>query len=160
MHQNQALLERFYQSFQKRDGDGMCACYHPEVEFSDGAFVGLRGGEAKAMWRMLIERGKDLTLEFSGVSADDKQGKAHWEAHYTFSATGRRVHNIIDGTFEFKDGLIYRHRDHFNFWRWSRQALGPAGLFLGWTPFLQKKVQQTARKGLEVFIQKNPDATR
>ncbi len=160
MHENQALIERFYQSFQKRDADGMCACYHPDIEFSDPAFPGLRGGEAKAMWRMLVERGKDLTLEFSGVEADSSSGKAHWEAHYTFSATGRRVHNIIDAKFEFKDGKIIRHTDHFDFWRWTRLAIGPAGILLGWTPFMQNKIRKTARKGLADYIAKKPDATR
>ena len=70
------------------------------------------------------------------------------------------MHNIIDAEFEFKDGKIFRHDDQFDFWRWSRQALGPAGLLLGWTPILRNKVQKTARKGLEDFIAKNPDATR
>lgn len=160
MHENQALIERFYQSFQKRDADGMCACYHPDVTFTDAAFLDLHGGEAKAMWRMLCGRAKDLELEFSGVFADATKGRAHWEARYTFASTGRKVHNIIDAEFEFKDGKIIRHDDHFNFWRWSRQALGPAGLLLGWTPILQKKVRGTARKGLSDYIAKNPDATR
>ena len=59
-------------------------------------------------------------LEFSGVRADPSTGQAHWEARYLFSATGRQVHNIIDGEFSFNpDGLIATHSDHFNFWRWS-----------------------------------------
>jgi hypothetical protein len=39
-------------------------------------------------------------------------------------------------------------------WAWTRQALGAPGLLLGWTPFLQKKVQAEARKGLEAFMAK------
>ncbi len=31
-------------------------------------------------------------------------------------------------TFEFRDGKIYQHTDRFGFWRWSRQALGAAGV--------------------------------
>ena len=38
-------------------------------------------------------------------------GRAHWEADYTFSSTGRKVHNVIDATFEFEGGLIRAHRD-------------------------------------------------
>ncbi len=152
MHPNAQLLTHFYSAFQRRDAEAMAACYHPEAEFTDEAFVGLRHGGVTSMWRMLCERGKDLTLEFRDIQADDRSGRAHWEAHYTFSASGRKVHNIIDAEFEFRDGKILRHRDRFDFHRWSRQALGPMGLLLGWTPFLKNKVQSTARAQLEKFM--------
>ena len=153
MHPNAQLLTDFYSAFQRRDADAMAACYHPEAEFSDEAFVGLRHGGVTSMWRMLCERGKDLRLEFRDIQADERTGRAHWEAYYTFSATGRKVHNIIDAEFEFRDGKILRHRDRFDFHRWSRQALGPMGLLLGWTPLLRNKVQATARGSLEKFMQ-------
>ena len=92
-------------------------------------------------------------LDFSGIEAVDRQGKAHWEAHYLFSATGRKVHNIIDGTFTFTpDGLIATHRDQFNFWRWARQALGSAGRLLGWSPSLKRKVRSTAAGNSKKFL--------
>jgi len=160
MSENQTLIETFYKAFQKRDAEGMCACYHPEVEFSDPAFTGLKGGEAKAMWRMLCARGKDLTLEFSDVHADDKTGRAHWEARYTFSGSGRLVHNIIDAAFTFKDGKIIKHQDTFDLWRWTRRALGAPGIFLGWSPIIKNAVRKKARAGLADYIAKNPDSTR
>ena len=52
------------------------------------------------------------------------------------------------------DGLIVDHVDEFSFWKWSRQALGPKGLVLGWTPFLRRKVGGTAKAGLDKFIAK------
>jgi hypothetical protein len=76
---------------------------------------------------------------------------AHWDAHYTFSATGRAVHNAIDAQFTLRDGLIVRHVDRFDFWRWSRQALGVPGWLLGWTPLLKAKVRAQAAKGLAAF---------
>ncbi|QSQ21656.1 nuclear transport factor 2 family protein [Pyxidicoccus parkwayensis] len=152
MHPHSQLITDFYSAFQKRDAKGMAACYHPDVEFTDEAFVGLRYGRATAMWTMLIERGKDLELTFRDVQADDRTGRAHWDAHYTFSTTGRKVINRIDAEFEFRDGKIVRHRDHFNFHAWSRQALGPIGLVLGWTPLLKKKVQGTAAASLDKFM--------
>jgi ketosteroid isomerase-like protein len=160
MHEHEALIQRFYESFQKRDADGMCACYHPDVTFSDPAFPGLRNGEPRAMWRMLCERGKDLRLEFRDVHADGEKGSAHWEAWYTFSGTGRRVHNVIDAKFEFRDGKILNHQDHFDFYRWARMAIGPAGILLGWSSFMQNAIRKKARKGLEDYIAKNPGATR
>lgn len=128
----------------------MAACYAPDVVFSDPAFPELRGSRAGDMWRMLTGRAADLTLEFE--VKDDRH--VHWEARYTFSQTGRKVHNVIDATFELKDGLIVRHTDVFDFHRWSRQALGLPGLLLGWSSFLQKKVQAKAAQGLDDFVAK------
>ncbi len=104
------------------------------------------------MWRMLCAGGRDLTLEFSAVSADARTGSAHWDARYTFAATGRKVLNRIDASFEFRDGLIVRHVDRFDFWRWSRQALGVPGWLLGWSGFLRRKVRQRAAAGLATFM--------
>lgn len=152
MHANAETIERFYRAFQKRDAAGMAACYHPQVEFSDPVFPGLKGPRAGAMWKMLCERGKDLKLEFSNVRADDRSGSAHWEAWYPFSATGRKVHNVIDASFEFRDGRIVKHTDRFDLHRWAGQALGVPGKLLGWTPFMQNKIRAMAAKNLDGFI--------
>lgn len=147
---HQQLITTLYESMQKRDGDAMAACYHPDAEFEDAAFT-LKGTEIGDMWRMLCTRGKDLRVNFSQIDCHEEYGSAHWEAWYTFSATGRSVHNIIDAEYIFRDGKIFRHHDHFSFWRWSRQALGLAGWLLGWTPLLRRKVRAGARQGLDAF---------
>ncbi len=145
------LLETFYKSFQARDAEGMKACYHKDVQFSDPVFPDLRGDDAGWMWKMLCVRGKDLVLEFSILEANETGGKVAWDAHYTFQATKRKVHNKIVGTFRIQDGKIIEHRDVFSFWRWTRMALGPMGWLLGWTPLVQNKVRQQAAKGLAEF---------
>ena len=155
MHPNEALVHRFYTCFQALDPAGMQACYHPDVIFSDPAFGELRGSDVGAMWTMLCTRARDLEIVFSDVTADAESGTARWDARYTFTQTGRRVHNAIDASFRFRDGLIVRHDDRFSFWRWSRQALGPAGLLLGWTPLLRGKVRKTARAGLHAYLRKS-----
>lgn len=152
MHPNAQLLTDFYSAFQRRDAQAMAACYHPDAEFSDPAFPGLRHARVTSMWTMLCERGKDLELTFRDIQADDRTGSAHWDARYTFSATGRKVLNRIDATFEFKDGKILRHTDRFDFWAWSRQALGPVGMVLGWSPFLRNKVKAQAGAALDKFM--------
>jgi ketosteroid isomerase-like protein len=154
MHPNEKLIEKFYACFQKRDHQGMAACYHDEVEFSDAVFIGLKGARAKAMWGMLCERGKDLAIEVSGISADADSGKAHWEARYTFSATGRKVHNKIDAAFQFADGKIINHRDSFDLWKWARMAFGLKGILLGWLPAVQTAIRKEAGKNLESFMKK------
>jgi len=153
-HPNTALIQSFYDSFARRDHRAMAACYAPDVRFSDPVFPDLAGPRAGAMWHMLCERGKDLRVTASGITADDRTGSAHWEAWYTFSATGRAVHNVIDARFEFGGGLITRHSDAFDFYRWARQALGAKGALLGWTPLVRNAVRKQAARGLEAFIAK------
>lgn len=149
---NAALIDRFYSAFARRDHAAMAACYAPDPRFSDPVFTDLRGGEVSAMWRMLCERGSDLELSHSGVEASGDRGSAHWEADYTFSATGRRVHNSIDASFVFRDGLIAEHTDRFGLWSWSRQALGPIGLLLGWSPPVQARIRRQADENLREFM--------
>ena len=98
------------------------------------------------MWAMLCARGKDLALEWRDVRADDRTGSAHWEPRYTFSATGRPVHNVIDAEFSFRDGRIAAHVDRFDLWRWSRMALGAKGTLLGWSPQVSNAVRRQARR--------------
>jgi ketosteroid isomerase-like protein len=100
------------------------------------------------MWRMLTGRAEDLSVRLAEHEADDSSGSAHWLADYTFSATGRKVHNDVRASFRFADGLIAEHRDAFSFHAWARQALGPVGLALGWTPLVKGKVRREARAGL------------
>jgi len=151
MHPNAELLTRFYTAFQKGDADTMASCYLPDAHFADAVFTDLNGGEIGDMWRMLASRAKNFSLTFDGVSADDKTGKAHWVATYTFSATGNTVVNDIQAAFTFRDGKIATHADSFNLWRWASQALGFKGRLLGWTPLVQGKVRQQAAAGLKQY---------
>ena len=152
MHANAELIKKFYTSLGKRDARGIAECYHPSVSFSDEVFPNLLGARATGMWEMLCERGKDLRIEFRDVEAGNSVGRAKWEAWYTFSATGRPVHNKINARFEFLDGKIIRHRDRFNFWGWASQALGPTGRMLGWTTYLTNRVRRQAAKSLDEFM--------
>ena len=156
MHPNEQLIETFYNAFATGNYTAMQACYQPTATFEDAVFK-LKGKEVGAMWHMLSESsGAGLQASHRDVRADDSTGRAHWEARYTFSATGRKVHNIIEAEFQFQSGRIAAHHDSFSFWRWSSQALGPSGRLLGWTPFVHNKVRATARARLERFIQSHP----
>ena len=108
----------------------MAACYAPDAHFRDPVFGDLSGAEAGAMWRMLTRTARDLKVEVPEHDATS----AHWIARYTFPATGRPVVNDVHATFRIEHDLIVDHVDRFSFWQWSRQALGPKGLLLGWTP--------------------------
>ena len=153
MHPHAQLITRFYAAFAQRDWAAMADCYHPDIHFTDEVFD-LHREQAGLMWKMLCLRGSGLKLDYGSIAADDARGQAHWEARYVFSATGRPVHNIIDAEFEFRDGLIARHRDRFDFWAWSRQALGASGWLLGWSGLLRRKVQAEAARNLAAFERK------
>ncbi len=111
----------------------MAGCYAPGSHFSDPVFQDLRDGEPGAMWRMLTGGSTDLTIELLEHEADDDSGS-------------------VKARFRFSDGLIVEHRDEFDFYRWTRQALGPTGLLLGWSPLVQGKVRKQARARLDEFM--------
>lgn len=146
-----ALIERFYEAFGRRDAEAMVACYHDDVVFNDPAFGTLRGREVGDMWRMLCRAGKDLTVVATNIAGEDGRGHAHWEAEYTF-ATGRKVHNVVNATFDFSGGLITRHTDVFDFDTWFAQAFGPPGKIVGFVPVVPElSMQRLTRMQLKRF---------
>lgn len=156
---SRATIEALYASFARLDGEAMQACYAEDARFDDEAFSLQGRREIGGMWRMLCDATKsrpDAKAHWRLAVSKVTDRGAHWEADYLFSATGRTVHNVIDAEFEFDaQGLIRRQRDRFDFWRWSRQALGTPGLLLGWTPMLRHKVRATAAANLRKFLERD-----
>ncbi|MEH6537421.1 MAG: nuclear transport factor 2 family protein [Psychroserpens sp.] len=138
------LLGKFYKAFNELDAEAMASCYHDDIVFEDPAFGVLKGERVKNMWRMLCrsQKDKDFKVVFYDIQANENSGDAKWEAFYTFSKTGRKVHNKIAAHFEFKDGKISKHTDDFNLHHWAKQALGFKGLLLGGTGFFKKKLNK------------------
>lgn len=152
MNKNEEIIHRLYTALQKLDHEGMIRCYHPNAIFNDPVFELKSKEEIAGMWTMLCSRAKEFEFHYDGVKAGEYEGKARLKAKYLFSQTDRIVHNHINAKFKFKEGLIIEHIDSFSFWRWSRQALGFPGLLMGWTSFLQKKVQKQAFINLKRFM--------
>lgn len=150
---NQALIKKFYEAFARLDGEAMAACYHSEVVFEDPAFGVLKGAHAGNMWRMLCksQKGKDFQVTFRDIQASEAGGSAFWEARYTFSKTGRKVHNKIKAQFEIRDGKIMKHTDVFDLKSWAAQAMGFKGALLGGTKFFQRKLQAQTKGMLGKF---------
>lgn len=152
---NIQTIHKFYNAFKNNDGATMISCYHKDATFHDPAFGHLNAEEVKNMWLMLLELGKgQVKVEHKDVYATGNKGEAKWEAWYTFSATGNQVHNKIEASFEFKDGLIYRHRDSFDYHRWSAMALGFVGDWFGGNPMFQDFMRSQARDKLFAFMKK------
>jgi ketosteroid isomerase-like protein len=146
---NADVIRTFYEAFNRHDGEAMARLYAPDVTFEDPAFGTLHGDEAGDMWRMLTGRAEDLKVELAEHEANGDRGTARWIATYTFS-TGRPVVNDIRARFRFRDGLIFDHRDSFDFHKWARQALGPSGWLLGLFP-LRLIVRRKALGDLKAF---------
>lgn len=151
MDKNEKTIHKLYSSLQRLDHEGMIQCYHANATFKDPVFELNSKEEIAGMWTMLCKRAKEFKLHYDEVWADEETGGAHINASYLFSQTNRMVHNNIEASFKFRDGLITEQIDSFDFWKWSRQALGFTGLILGWTPLLQKKVQSQACKNLQGY---------
>jgi ketosteroid isomerase-like protein len=153
---NKEVLTKFYSAFQKLDSVNMKECYSDEAIFQDPAFGILNGEEVKSMWEMLCKNAKDFSLTFDNIEVEDEEYiTCRWIATYTFSATGRSVVNNIKAYMRVKDGKIIEHTDYFNFWKWSRQALGLSGWLLGWSSFFKIQVSKQARERLFKYMEKN-----
>lgn len=152
MTPNEKTLIKFYTAFANADASTMCDCYHQNIQFRDPVFDLLKGNDVCEMWKMLIKKSQgNIKIEFSEIKADDYIGSVKWTATYNFSKTNRKVVNDIHAQFQFKDGLIIKHTDDFDIWKWSKQALGITGYLFGWTGYFQKKIQQKALLSLKKY---------
>ena len=151
--QNEVLINTFYQAFKDKDAATMNACYAEHIVFEDPAFGRLNGDEVRAMWSMLIERGrKELKVSHEVIETTNGGATATWEAIYPFSKTLRIVHNKIHAQFIIEEGKIVYHKDTFNIWKWSSMALGLPGMLLGWSGFMKNKIRQQALSALKKYM--------
>ncbi len=149
-------IEQFYRAFNNLDAEKMVSRYHKDVIFEDPAFGVLKGERATNMWKMLCasQKGKEFKVHVTHIESSAEVTTATWEAFYVFSKTGRKIHNIVHAEFRFKEGKIISHKDTFDLYKWSKQALGTKGLILGWTPFFKNKLQIQTNRLLSNFERK------
>lgn len=153
MTNTEETITKFYTAFANHDYESMSKCYNNDMHFRDPIFGDLNYKQVTMMWKMLIERGNhNLDVVFSDCKANDFTGSAAWQATYLFSKTNKMVINTIYAQFQFRDGLIIKHIDQFDLYKWSKQAFGITGFLLGWTGFFQNKIQQQARESLQKYI--------
>jgi ketosteroid isomerase-like protein len=154
MNNNEQLITRFYSAFQKLDYKSMQDCYSDDAIFNDPAFGILTNGKVKDMWEMMCKNARDFSLSFSDIQLlDEEYATCKWVAKYTFSKTSRPVTNHIKAHLRIHDGKITEHTDHFDIWKWSRQALGVPGMLLGWSGFMKTKIRNTAIGNLNKFVE-------
>ena len=152
MHANALLLQRLFSSLDRRDHETVATCYHSEATFQDIAFSLHGQKEIHDMWRMICAG--DIHTTFEVVHADDETGRARVIDEYTFSDTGRKVRNVIDSQFTFKDHLVFQHRDECDAQEWAAMAMG------GFSGFLAGRIaplrRLKARMKLKKFVEEHP----
>ncbi len=150
------ILNEFYQSFASGDAQGMVKFYGEHVEFSDPVFGPLKGDRAAAMWKMLLSRRDESTqISYKILETTENTGKVNWKAEYNYGPKKRRVINHIHSNITIRNGKIVRHIDHFDIWKWSRQALGTPGYLLGWSGFMRNKIRNTVNHMLDKYMSQN-----
>jgi ketosteroid isomerase-like protein len=123
MHPNATVPHRLFTALNNDDHATMAVCYHPEATFHDIAFHLQRRPRIHGMWHMICER-SNVKATFEIVRADDREGCVNLVDDYTFSDTGKPVHNVIESRFRFKDNLIVEHTDFCDPRAWATMALG------------------------------------
>ncbi len=155
----QALVQRYFTAFAALDAAAMNDCLHPEISYTDPLFPNLRRQQVAAMWRMRLAvmalHRKDMSLSWTVVFCEERKAQVFWEAN-SRHAGGRRIRHKALATLAFWDGRIVRHVDGYNFWHWSRQALGITGALLGWHKGYRLAVQAAALRQLTSFMHSGP----
>ena len=153
MTDTENTITKFYTAFANGDFNSMSQCYAADAQFRDPVFGTLKGEHISMMWKMLLERSNgNLKVIFSESQANEFMGTALWQASYLFSKTNKLVVNTIAAQFQFKNGLIIKHVDEFDLYKWTKQAFGVTGFLLGWTGFFQEKIQKQAQESLRKYI--------
>jgi hypothetical protein len=156
------VVGRFFEAFAASDWQTMARCYHDKASFSDPVYPDLREERIVYMWHQLLgaaETSKlksgsnkahslnNLKLAYRVLFGDERKAQVQWTATYFYR--NRLVTNQVLSTLAIWDDKIVRQVDEYNFWRWSRQALGLTGLAFGAMPWYQRSVQRSAQSRLE-----------
>jgi len=152
LHSNALLLQRLFSSLDRRDDKTMAACYHSKATFEDIAFKLEGKQQIHDMWRMICAG--DIRATFEVVHADDETGRVRVVDEYTFSDTGRKVRNVIDSRFKFKDHLVLEHCDTCDPREWAAMAMGGVSGFVAGRVAPLRRFK--ARRKLQKFVERHP----
>jgi hypothetical protein len=151
MNENEKIITKFYDAL-AAGNTSKCLNATTTVKFRDPIFGSLNANEVSKMWEMLIIRSSgNLKNKAFRCKINEYNGTALWIASYNFSKNKKPVVNRISAQFYFQDGLIIRHTDDFDIWKWSKQALGLTGYLFGWTGFMQNKIHTNAILSLRKY---------
>ena len=150
MRSTERLIQRFYRSFERRDVDGMVACYHTDVELSHPAISEVKSWRASAFWQMFCASARLLGVELTDLCAYDAITEAHWEARYA-ARSGRTIRQQMRATFRFRAGRIVRHDEHIEVADGAR-TVGPQALLREERAAIAPLVHAGVQRALALFI--------
>lgn len=154
MATSEQTIHQLYTALTDGEISKIDSCYATTVKFHDPIFGVLNNDEVPAMWKMLIERSnRNLKIQYNIITINEYTATVEWKANYTFGKKKRNIENQIRSHFHFKEGLIIKQNDDFNIWNWCKQAFGGYGFFLGWTGYMQHKIQVKALSSLKKYIE-------
>ncbi len=147
------IITEFYNNFSEGNAQGMTQYYHKDIVFNDPIFGTLKKERAFKMWEMLLsKKSEHTTISFDNIIEKEGFITVNWTATYLFGPQQRKVVNNVLATFRFQENKIIEHSDSFDLWKWTRQALGTSGYLMGWSSFMQKKIQHKMELQLDDFI--------
>jgi ketosteroid isomerase-like protein len=153
MHSNSEVITRLFTALQRHDHQAMAACYDDDATFKDIAFEISGRKRIHAMWHMICDG--DIRARFDIVEVDDRSAVVKVVDDYTFRASGRKVHNVIESRFRLRNGSIVDQQDACDAQEWAGMALGGVSGFLaGRLEFLRRA---KAGKTLDAFIAKHAE---
>lgn len=149
---NKSIIKKLLKAYGNKDYPAIAKCYHQDVRFIDPIFGHIKGQNVFSMWKTLINNNNGkLKIKAIEILTTDYLGSAKWIITYKHSKTNRQIVNVITSNFHFKDGLIIKHVDDFDIWKWSKQAFGFSGYLFGWTGYMQQKLHDNALDTLRNF---------
>jgi steroid delta-isomerase-like uncharacterized protein len=132
------IVEEFAAAFNRRDVDGLVACFTADATYDD-VFYGRHAGtaELRRMFERMFREGRDYAWRMDVVVADARHAAAEWRFSYTVTdaiprSAGRQVRFGGMSCFELEDGRVRAYREYAD--------VGGALLQLGFAPAALAKV--------------------
>jgi len=114
------LVERFAAAFNRRDVDGLLACFTADATYRD-LFYGPHAGPAalRGMFERMFREGRDYRWSMDTIVMDDRRAAAEWTFSYTATAAvprseGRSVRFSGMSIFELEGGRVRAYREYAN----------------------------------------------
>ena len=132
------VVKDFEAAFNRRDIDGLVACFTADATYAD-TFYGPHAGAAalRAMFVRMFREGREYVWTMERVVESGEVAAAEWSFRYVVTdavprSAGRRVRFHGMSVFELRDGRIAAYRETFD--------TGVALLQLGFSPEALAKV--------------------
>ncbi len=132
------VVEGFFEAFNRRDVEGLLACFTEDATYRDLFYGPHTGHEAlRGMFERMFREGRDYRWQMDAVVADAHRAAAEWTFSYTATAAvprseGRRVRFSGMSAFDLDGGRIRAYREHAD--------TGVALVQLGFSPASLAKV--------------------